>query len=127
MIRTYISFWILSSEIGNTGFSQVSRNKKPHVKPTNRSAGAIRRIIMNIFGNANKYTNTGFILVQLRIREVEKVDAATGHISCQHVLVMRIIDSGRGMSIEYMERKLYTPFAQEDSFSPGIGLGLSIV
>jgi len=89
--------------------------------------GAIRRIIMNIFGNANKYTDKGFILVQLRIHEVEDVDPATAETSCQHVLVMRIIDSGRGMSTEYMERKLYTPFAQEDSFSPGIGLGLSIV
>jgi len=89
--------------------------------------GAIRRIIMNIFGNSNKYTDKGFIMVQLRIREVEKVNPATAETSCQHLLVMRIIDSGRGMSTEYMERKLYTPFAQEDSFSPGIGLGLSIV
>jgi signal transduction histidine kinase len=89
--------------------------------------GAIRRIIMNIFGNANKYTDTGFITVQLRICEIEKVNPATTQISYQHVLVMRIIDSGRGMSTEYMKRKLYTPFAQEDSFSPGIGLGLSIV
>ncbi len=89
--------------------------------------GAIRRIIMNIFGNANKYTDAGFIMAQLRIREIDKVNHATAEISCQHVLVMRIIDSGRGMSTEYMERKLYTPFAQEDSFAPGIGLGLSIV
>jgi signal transduction histidine kinase len=82
---------------------------------------------MNIFGNANKYTDTGFIMVQLRICEIEKVNPATAQISYQHVLVMRIIDTGRGMSMEYMKRKLYTPFAQEDSFSPGIGLGLSIV
>lgn len=80
---------------------------------------------MNIFGNANKYTDSGFIIVQLSVREIKKEDA-TG-FTCQHVFVMRIIDSGRGMSTEYMERKLYTPFAQEDSFSPGIGLGLSIV
>lgn len=82
---------------------------------------------MNIFGNANKYTDSGFILVQLQIRELKKVDAAGIPTSPRHVLVIRIIDSGRGMSAEYMERKLYTPFAQEDSFAPGIGLGLSIV
>jgi signal transduction histidine kinase len=92
---------------------------------TDDFAGALRRIIMNIFGNANKYTDSGFIIVQLRVREIEQRDAAGS--TCQHMLVMRIIDSGRGMSTEYMERKLYTPFAQEDSFSPGIGLGLSIV
>jgi signal transduction histidine kinase len=79
---------------------------------------------MNIFGNANKYTEFGFILVQLRVREVENPDEPG---SSQQMLVMKIIDSGRGMSTEYMERKLYTPFAQEDSFAPGIGLGLSIV
>jgi signal transduction histidine kinase len=40
---------------------------------------------------------------------------------------LQIQDTGRGMSLEYMERKLYHPFAQEDAFSPGVGLGLSIV
>ena len=82
---------------------------------------------MNIFGNAQKYTESGFILVQLRVREVKKPDSLEGVASGQQMLVLNIVDSGRGMSNEYMERKLYTPFAQEDSFAPGIGLGLSIV
>jgi signal transduction histidine kinase len=88
--------------------------------------GALRRIIMNIVGNSHKYTDTGYILVQLRVREESQGPCAATN-SCPHVLVMKVIDSGRGMSKEYMERKLFTPFAQEDSFSPGIGLGLSIV
>lgn len=88
--------------------------------------GALRRIIMNIFGNAQKYTASGFILVQLRVRD----DIAFGRPSSKtsrQVLAVNIIDSGRGMSTEYMERKLYTPFAQEDTFATGVGLGLSIV
>lgn len=80
--------------------------------------GAIRRIIMNIFGNAQKYTASGFILVQLRVRDVD---------TKRPLLALNIVDSGRGMSREYMERKLYTPFAQEDTFATGVGLGLSIV
>jgi signal transduction histidine kinase/CheY-like chemotaxis protein len=80
--------------------------------------GAFRRIVMNIFGNAQKFTTSGFILVQLRVRE-----GTDG----KQELVLNIMDSGRGMSGEYMEQKLYTPFAQEDSFAPGVGLGLSIV
>ena len=81
---------------------------------------------MNIFSNAQKYTDVGFILVQLRIREAGKSDSLET-ASSRQTLILNIIDSGRGMSSEYMERKLYTPFAQEDSFAPGIGLGLSIV
>ena len=30
-------------------------------------AGAIRRIVMNIFGNAQKYTDSGYILVEIRV------------------------------------------------------------
>jgi len=89
--------------------------------------GALRRIIMNLFGNAQKYTETGFILVQLRVKDAERRQPNSPLKTGQKMLAMNIIDSGRGMSQQYMERKLYTPFAQEDSFAPGIGLGLSIV
>ncbi len=44
-----------------------------------------------------------------------------------HCVSLRIIDTGKGMSSDYMERKLYRPFAQEDPFATGVGLGLSIV
>jgi len=36
-------------------------------------------------------------------------------------------DTGIGMSPDYLKHELFTPFSQENSFSPGIGLGLSIV
>ncbi|TGO51750.1 hypothetical protein BCON_0155g00340 [Botryotinia convoluta] len=92
-------------------------------------AGAIQRILMNIFGNSQKYTDNGYIQVQLQLRQQKTaIDVppsnsyATGDFMC-----LRITDSGKGMSTEYMERKLYHPFAQENSFTPGVGLGLSIV
>ena len=88
--------------------------------------GAIRRIIMNIFGNAQKYTSSGQILVELK-------GPSPGLKSCNaskpdaDVITLHVQDSGRGMSAAYMERKLYHPFSQEDAFSTGIGLGLCIV
>lgn len=82
---------------------------------------------MNVFGNSQKYTAAGFILVQLRVgtRPEEPSDESASHLGAY--VMLRIKDSGKGMSNQYMERKLYHPFAQEDKFSPGVGLGLSIV
>ncbi len=81
-------------------------------------------MVMNIFGNALKYTESGYIMVQVQIQDDRKAQV---NGSLGNLLYINIRDSGRGMSTEYMERKLYHPFAQEDSFAPGIGLGLSIV
>lgn len=78
---------------------------------------------MNLFGNAQKYTDAGYIMVQMRIQEAKQ----SSNSPARNVLFLKIRDSGKGMSAEYMERKLYHPFAQEDSFATGIGLGLSIV
>lgn len=81
---------------------------------------------MNIFGNAQKYTEHGHILVKIGILQKLAI-SPEAHDGKSEVLSLVIKDSGRGMSPEYMERKLYHPFAQEDNFSSGIGLGLSIV
>jgi signal transduction histidine kinase len=77
---------------------------------------------MNLFGNAQKYTTSGYIMVQLGLKDYQYTNEKSSGI-----LSLHIRDTGKGMSSEYMERKLYHPFAQEDTFAPGIGLGLSIV
>jgi signal transduction histidine kinase len=79
---------------------------------------------MNIFGNAQKYTDSGYIMVQLKVKELPQADES-GKTS--GLIALHIRDTGKGMSSDYMQRKLYRPFAQEDSFTPGVGLGLSIV
>ena len=94
---------------------------------TKNQPGALRRVVMNIFGNAQKYTESGYIMVQLRVQDTVEENPQYATKSSSKTLSLRIKDSGRGMSSEYMERKLYHPFAQEDTFSPGVGLGLSIV
>ncbi|KAF2143384.1 uncharacterized protein K452DRAFT_317537 [Aplosporella prunicola CBS 121167] len=41
--------------------------------------------------------------------------------------ILKVMDTGKGISPDFLRRGIYTPFQQEDSFSPGAGLGLSIV
>ncbi|KAE8332611.1 hypothetical protein BDV39DRAFT_108289 [Aspergillus sergii] len=85
------------------------------------SAGAWRRIVLNLLGNALKFTPSGFVQVKLR-HETVKVgqDNVPG-------ILLQISDSGRGISPDFTFTNLYTPFQQEDSLSPGIGVGLNVV
>ncbi|KAK0649989.1 hypothetical protein B0T16DRAFT_324305 [Cercophora newfieldiana] len=85
-------------------------------------AGVWKRFIMNLFGNALKYTKTGRIEVSLRM--LRKADGA-GTVS-DHIC-LKVEDSGRGISGDFLKYRLFTPFSQEDHYAPGIGLGLSIV
>ncbi|GAB1207557.1 hypothetical protein APSETT445_006277 [Aspergillus pseudonomiae] len=85
------------------------------------SAGAWRRIVLNLLGNALKFTPSGFVQVKLRHDTVK-----VGHESLPAIL-LQISDSGRGISPDFSFSNLYTPFQQEDSLSPGIGVGLNVV
>ena len=85
--------------------------------------GAWRRLVMNIFGNALKYTETGFIRVSLESqKEIESTSGASSS-----VVTLSVADSGMGISKEFLNHHLYTPFVQENSLVAGSGLGLSIV
>ncbi|KAI8259504.1 hypothetical protein K4K58_002561 [Colletotrichum sp. SAR11_239] len=84
--------------------------------------GAIRRIIMNLLGNALKYTSSGFVNISVHQSTVKGDNAAKG----AHVEIV-ITDSGKGISEDYLQNHLFTPFAQEDNLSAGTGLGLSLV
>jgi signal transduction histidine kinase len=84
--------------------------------------GAWRRIVMNLFSNALKYTDQGFIEISLQAEH--QLSTGDGE---QSKVVFTIADSGRGMSKKYLQDRLYKPFAQENVLDPGTGLGLSIV
>ncbi|KAI9166380.1 Autoinducer 2 sensor kinase/phosphatase LuxQ [Paramyrothecium foliicola] len=83
--------------------------------------GAIRRIIMNLFGNALKYTAAGTITVSL------SQETAIIRRRKRHVVKLTVRDTGRGMSTSFIDTGLFRPFSQEDSIAPGTGLGLSLV
>lgn len=84
------------------------------------SSGALRRIVMNLFGNAIKYTDVGYVSVRVEMK-------ATDSSSKEEQLVLTITDSGRGMSNRFMQDHLFRPFTQEDPLATGVGLGMNIV
>lgn len=80
--------------------------------------GVWRRVVMNVFGNALKFTHTGFVRVSLSATDI---DASETRIA------LTVADSGVGMAPAFLSDGLFRPFAQENPFVPGTGLGLSIV
>lgn len=84
--------------------------------------GALRRILMNVLGNSLKYTASGCIRVRLG---VQNSDDPIGELSS--IMFLSVSDTGRGISQEFLRKKLFNPFCQEDHLSTGCGLGLSIV
>jgi signal transduction histidine kinase len=114
---------------GLSGFNHQSNRKFvlvildiPQGKDWNFSmpVGAYRRIVMNLFGNALKYTETGYIKVSLKKTTKH---GGTGETK----LEFSVLDTGIGMSEEYLANHLFSAFSQENSFSSGVGLGLNIV
>ncbi|CAM1505895.1 Fc.00g115320.m01.CDS01 [Cosmosporella sp. VM-42] len=84
--------------------------------------GAIRRIVMNLFGNALKYTQHGHIRVSLT-QELVSIKRRKK----RKVVKLVVQDTGKGIGADYLENGLYKPFSQEDDLAPGTGLGLSLV
>jgi len=81
-------------------------------------SGALRRVLMNLFGNALKYTDRGWVKVSLQAKDIDATKAS---------ITITVTDTGRGISPEYLHGALFTPFTQENPMNPGTGLGLSIV
>ncbi|KAL4809814.1 hypothetical protein BDV18DRAFT_129696 [Aspergillus unguis] len=94
-------------------------------------AGAWRRVLMNLFGNALKYTQSGYIMVSLKPSapsSIAKARRLARDDSVETVgVTLTVKDTGRGIDKEYLHSNVFKPFSQEDPLSPGSGLGLSIV
>lgn len=83
---------------------------------------------MNLLGNALKYTSHGYVRIVLEATEMEDLrTSGTSERIPRSMVTLTVIDTGRGISSEFLRSKLFTPFAQENSLSSGTGLGLSIV
>ena len=86
-------------------------------------AGAWRRILVNLLGNALKYTTSGFVEVTLCCTDTVR----TASPRMQTMVTVTVKDTGCGIGKDYLQHHLYTPFAQENTLAVGTGLGLSIV
>lgn len=62
------------------------------------------QVIMNIFGNALKYTQEGSIIVKLAL-DPPNNDATK---DTERILNIKVTDSGQGISMEYLRTSLYT-------------------
>jgi len=84
-----------------------------------------RQIIMNLAGNAVKFTENGEVVVTISIVNADRSSTQTGTRSLQ----ITVRDSGIGMKPETLAN-LFTPFTQADSSTTrrygGTGLGLAI-
>lgn len=82
--------------------------------------GRIRQILLNLLGNAIKFTSIGYVVLRLRLSALDS-GCAKLHIA--------VLDTGIGIPAERLPQ-LFSPFTQADSSTSrkfgGTGLGLSI-
>ncbi len=80
----------------------------------------IRQIILNLMGNAIKFTEKGEIIINC------KLGSKNGE---HHLVILEIIDTGIGINEEYLTR-IFQKFSQEDRSTArkygGTGLGMAI-
>ncbi|MGF1611267.1 MAG: response regulator [Kiloniellales bacterium] len=85
-------------------------------------AGRLRQILINLVGNAIKFTETGGVSVEIEVKVEEITETGT-------VVRFEIIDTGIGIPQE-LQQHLFEPFTQGDISTTrqygGTGLGLSI-
>lgn len=82
---------------------------------------SLRQVMLNLTGNAIKFTNVGSVSLHVRFTEFDERFGA---------LTLAMTDTGIGVKPEYLE-KIFEPFVQQDTVRggriyEGTGLGLSI-
>jgi signal transduction histidine kinase len=95
----------------------------------------IRQILLNLLGNATKFTENGTITLSVNrvkkeeVTDKQEVKPLPARLSSSHYLIFRVSDTGIGMTEEQLER-IFKPFTQADDSTTrrygGTGLGLAI-
>ena len=95
----------------------------------------IRQILLNLLGNATKFTHNGNITLSVarvstdEVTEKLQTKRLPARLSNSHYFIFRVSDTGIGMTEEQLER-IFKPFMQADNSTTrrygGTGLGLAI-
>lgn len=97
----------------------------------------LRQILLNLVNNGIKFTDTGSVKIQVRVRDIERDFETTKIINTSDpeddkektVVEFSVIDTGIGISQE-AQKALFNPFAQANTSITrkygGTGLGLAI-
>jgi signal transduction histidine kinase len=83
------------------------------------SPSSYGRIVMNLFGNALKFTQTGYVYISVRSEDISD-HTGTGTV------VLKVSDSGCGMAAAFLQRA-FEPFRKQNQHTTGTGVGLSVV
>jgi signal transduction histidine kinase len=118
----------LANEVGEILAPLASKNGnrldidvEPGLPPMRSDATRLRQVLLNLLGNACKFTQNG--RVSLRVASASASDDKS------RTLAFTVRDTGIGMSEEQLQ-SIFLPFAQADSSTSrrygGTGLGLAI-
>jgi K+-sensing histidine kinase KdpD len=73
---------------------------------------------MNLFGNALKFTDSGYIELAVRSSANKEANAP---------VEIRITDTGIGMCKDFLFQGVFEPFRKHNEHSAGTGVGLNVV
>ncbi len=111
---------LLAERASSKGLELVSRIAPEIAGDVQGDPGRLRQVLMNLIGNAIKFTEQGDITVRVRLAECE---------SESMVAICEVTDTGIGIPETALNR-LFQPFSQADGSTTrrygGTGLGLAI-
>ena len=95
-------------------------------KTIQTDATRLRQILVNLVGNALKFTETGFVRVRVSF---DRPPARDDHAPAEPQVLFEVVDTGIGMTDAQVER-VFQPFVQADAETTrrygGTGLGLAV-
>lgn len=112
------------------GLMLVSRFVGPIPARIRTDATRLRQIVLNLVGNAIKFTESGGVFVETRMVNVPQQPDDAGLLDTPEVVLrVDVVDTGVGLTPEQIAR-LFRPFTQVDASTTrrygGTGLGLTI-
>lgn len=95
----------------------VDAPQSDHVFRRYTDPGCLRGLVEQLVLNALKWTSRGHIKISVRMSSSSADDR----------VYLSVYDTGAGIGSDFLKTDLYRRFTKEDSFSQGLGLGLSLV